>query len=233
MKDLPYFKFVVSEWLNGDITLEDFEIQGIFINVCSLYWHKSGNITLTEIKRRLKTAKPNAFDSLIESNLIKVKNDLISISFLDEQFIDRGYVSDVNSKNGKKGGRPKGSKTKEKKPNALFSESEPLTKKSNIEEKREEKRRKEKSENKRKFVPPSLQEIKTYFDDNGYSAIAAEKAFRYYETANWHDSKNNAVKNWKQKMQGVWFKPENEKIKNIAEKASALSQKIAKGIFDV
>jgi hypothetical protein len=27
---------------------------------------------------------------------------------------------------------------------------------------------------------------------------------------NWIDSKGSKVKNWKQKMQGVWFKPENE-----------------------
>ena len=31
-KDLPYFKFFCSEWNDGDITLEDFNLQGLFIN---------------------------------------------------------------------------------------------------------------------------------------------------------------------------------------------------------
>ena len=36
------------------------------------------------------------------------------------------------------------------------------------------------------------------------------KAFDYYDCADWHDSKGNKVKNWKQKMQAVWFKDENK-----------------------
>jgi hypothetical protein len=38
----------------------------------------------------------------------------------------------------------------------------------------------------------------------------ANKAFKYYETGNWKDGKGNQVKNWKQKMQSVWFKEENK-----------------------
>lgn len=64
---------------------------------------------------------------------------------------------------------------------------------------------------KKDFIPPSIQDIKTYFIENGYSETAAEKAFRYYEAGSppWHDSKGNPVKSWKQKMQSVWFKDEN------------------------
>jgi hypothetical protein len=59
-----------------------------------------------------------------------------------------------------------------------------------------------------KFIAPTLKEVETYFKENGYTN--AKKAFDYYEAANWHDSKGNPVKNWKQKMQGVWFKDENK-----------------------
>ena len=38
---------------------------------------------------------------------------------------------------------------------------------------------------------------------------SAEKAFNYYEAGDWKDSNGNQVKSWKQKMQGVWFKDEN------------------------
>lgn len=63
--------------------------------------------------------------------------------------------------------------------------------------------------NNKEFTPPILKDVIDYFKEKGYSEIAAKKAFDYYESGNWHDSKGNQVKNWKQKMQGVWFKPEN------------------------
>jgi hypothetical protein len=61
----------------------------------------------------------------------------------------------------------------------------------------------------KKFVKPELSEVKNYFSENGYSEEAAETAYKYYDTANWIDSQGNHVRNWKQKMIAVWFKPEN------------------------
>lgn len=61
-----------------------------------------------------------------------------------------------------------------------------------------------------KFIPPTLDEVKTYFIQNGYKPEAGEKAWRYYNEAEWKDSTGKQVKNWKQKMQGVWFKEENK-----------------------
>src|SRR3990172_6930193 len=40
--------------------------------------------------------------------------------------------------------------------------------------------------------------------------LAKLKEFKYYETGDWKDDKGNQVKNWKQKMQSVWFKEENK-----------------------
>ena len=67
-------------------------------------------------------------------------------------------------------------------------------------------------EKKRKEIvyTPSIDEVELYFKDNGYTKESAIKAFHYYEENNWKDSRNNQVKNWKQKMQGVWFKDENK-----------------------
>ncbi len=64
---------------------------------------------------------------------------------------------------------------------------------------------------------PSLLEVQEYFENNGYKTEVAEKAFNVYNTsleANprlkyWRDSKGNQIKNWKMKMQSVWFKEEN------------------------
>lgn len=60
------------------------------------------------------------------------------------------------------------------------------------------------------FTPPKIEEVIKYFTANGYKEESAKKAFNYYSVANWRDSKDKQVKNWKQKMQGVWFKEENK-----------------------
>ncbi len=58
---------------------------------------------------------------------------------------------------------------------------------------------------------PNLEQVKSYFLDNGYSEQSAVKAFNYYSVAGWKDSNGKQVRNWKQKMQSVWFKDENKK----------------------
>ena len=60
------------------------------------------------------------------------------------------------------------------------------------------------------FIPPTENEVIKYFLKNGYIASAGKKAFQYYDAANWKDGKGSQVKNWKQKMIGVWFKEENK-----------------------
>ena len=62
------------------------------------------------------------------------------------------------------------------------------------------------------FTPPILEDVKKFFKENSYSEQSAIKAFYYYDEENWIDSKGNKVKNWKQKMRGVWFKQEDEVV---------------------
>jgi hypothetical protein len=67
------------------------------------------------------------------------------------------------------------------------------------------------------FVPPTIDEVKQYFKDNNYKEDVAIRAFNHYDVSDWYDSKGNKVKNWKQKMIGVWFKDENKKpIKQLS-----------------
>lgn len=103
-KNFPYFKFIVTEWMTGDIVFEDFEVQGLFINICALYWQRDGVLSIDEINKRYK--KPARLTDLIDHFII-VNDGLISIDFLDEQLKDANHVSKVNSENGSKGGRKK------------------------------------------------------------------------------------------------------------------------------
>jgi len=69
-----------------------------------------------------------------------------------------------------------------------------------------------KKEKEKDFTPPTLEEVVNYFELNGYTKQSADRAFNYYSTADWVDSKGNKVRNWKQKMISVWFKEENKEV---------------------
>lgn len=70
-------------------------------------------------------------------------------------------------------------------------------------------------EKKRGFTSPTEQEVVDYFKEKGYKEIAGKKAFEYYNEADWNDSTGKKIKNWKQKMIGVWFKDENKASKVV------------------
>lgn len=79
---------------------------------------------------------------------------------------------------------------------------------------------------KKVFIPPTLLEVEDYFKENGYTRQSAIKAFKYYNVADWSDSKGNKIKNWKQKMQGVWFKDENKESTSVKIKIENISKEI-------
>ena len=130
-KELPYFKFITSEWLDGEITIEDLETQGLFINICALYWSKEGRLSFSKIKKRFRFASEESFNSLIEEGFIDVEEERVSKSL-------------TNSQNGKLGGRPRKAKQNPNKPTALISLSESKPNQSQLEEKRGEEKREEK-----------------------------------------------------------------------------------------
>ena len=82
-KELPFFRFNVSEWLTGNIAYESYEIQGLFIKVCCEYWNRKNCLTIEEIKKRTKEDKN--IDYLIENNFLIKKRNKIKIKFLDEE----------------------------------------------------------------------------------------------------------------------------------------------------
>lgn len=80
----------------------------------------------------------------------------------------------------------------------------------------EEKEIKKESKKKPKsvFIPPSIFDVIEFFKENGYTEQAARTMFNFYDVADWHDTKNNKISNWKQKAHAVWFKDENKIIVN-------------------
>jgi len=81
--------------------------------------------------------------------------------------------------------------------------------------------RKHDKKTKKGFVSPLPQEVIAYFNEKGYTQVAACKFFEYYSAAEWKDANGKQVLNWKQKAVGIWFKDEN-KIKEVNNKSQMI-----------
>jgi uncharacterized phage protein (TIGR02220 family) len=101
-RELPFFKFNATEWITGNISYEEFEIQGAFISVCAEYWNRSNNLTIDEAKLRLRNA--TIVDLLIEKEYLKTKKNKIVISFLDNEREEIESKRLKLSESGRKGG---------------------------------------------------------------------------------------------------------------------------------
>lgn len=139
-ENLPYFKFVTSRWITGDIMECSLSAQGLFINLCALYWARQGKLSYSAMKKKFPR-KQKHFDELLNAGILKSNEDDLVISFLDDQLTERGLVSEKNRNIAKEAWN-------KRKSDAFASEthSERNTNAMPIEEKREEEKREEESE---------------------------------------------------------------------------------------
>lgn len=129
------------------------EAQGLFINLCAVYWSNGCTMSYAKAKRRYSGCNATVWKELINEEIIKVSGDTISINFLDEQLLERKDLSDQNAQNA--------SKRWKKDTTALPSNSGRKVPASNIEEKREEEKRKEE----KRGEEISLSDFENLFDD--------------------------------------------------------------------
>jgi hypothetical protein len=172
-KNFPYFKFIATEWMTGDIVFESFSTQGLFINICALYWQRNGKLSIEDINKRFKN--PIELNELTD-RFFSVNDGFISVKFLDEQLIEANHISKVNSENGSKGGRPK-------KPTANRPLTDRKPKKSKEEKEEEEETEKEIKNN--IFVNDCLnsnQWLETVAMQNKRSVIKIQKFIKEFES---------------------------------------------------
>jgi len=207
MDKLQWFKFTISDWVMGKIMRCPEVTQARFIWLCCQYWNKECIMSYEDAEAEIEK---DHLTNLLSRKIILMEGEKIKIKFLDKQLIDIASVSKGRSIAAK----AKWDKFYDKKKDAnamqVYANAEQMdanAMQNDAEKSRVEKSRKEKS------IIPTIFEVELYFKENGYTKDSAVKAFHYYSENNWKDSRNNQVKNWKQKMQGVWFKDEN-KIKN-------------------
>lgn len=92
-KELPYFRFEPSEWDNGNIQMCSRESKGMFIDLCSIYWSRLGELPYALALQKLCNGNKDALQELINHEIFSIIDDQIVIGFLDEQLLERGQVS--------------------------------------------------------------------------------------------------------------------------------------------
>jgi hypothetical protein len=70
-----------------------------------------------------------------------------------------------------------------------------------------------------KLTPPKVEEFIEYFSENGFDEELARRAWRSYDSNDWKDSQDTPVRNWRQKCQNNWFRPENKKTEKEEKKS--------------
>lgn len=131
-KELPYFKFEPSEWDNGNIQMCSRESKGLFIDLCSIYWSRVGELPYALALQKLCNGNELALQELIKHEIIGVISDQIVIQFLDEQLSERGQISEKRRESAEKRWKDANALQKQSKSNA-----------NRIEESREEEKKKE------------------------------------------------------------------------------------------
>lgn len=186
-KELPYFKFYCSEWSDGDVTLEDLQTQGLFINICAWYWSRECKISTANLDKKFSN-NSQELNNIYAANLIKTKSGYAVISFLDEQMKDRKKLAKRNRQNGLRGGRPKTQSV-----NSGLAKNNP--KLTNIEEKRREEKIEEKNIKKSStFTKPLVDEIRHYCKSRK-NDVDPVKFYNFYESKGWMIGKSH-MKNW-------------------------------------
>jgi hypothetical protein len=167
------------------------------------------------IKELEPAQQGEVYNAIFEFTFNEVEPELTGFSKVVFTLIKPQLIANQKRyESGTKGGRPpKDNQTEtETKPNNNQIETNPEPNKNENENANENENENANGKSKpKKFDPPTKEDVINYFLENGYSTELAIKVFNYYSVHNWHDSKGNAVKNWKQKMIAVWFKPENKK----------------------
>jgi len=135
-KELPYFRFTAQEWQNGLISLESYELKGMFIDLCSYYWVQDCSVTKAMLEKRFRN-DIDLLNQLFELDILKhePKTDLAVINYLNEQFDVLSEKRKRRQEAGRKGGKQKSSNAKAKpKQNSSYKDKDKDKDKDNLEE---------------------------------------------------------------------------------------------------
>lgn len=223
-KELPFFKFDVTEWSLGRIQKRSPQAQAVFINLCCKYWHKLGEVTIKSAE--LDYGK-NEIAELIEYEIIRIKGDNIAINFLDEQLEERSQHSKSQSVRGKLSAEKRKS-TKDNdtptpvepiattvQPNSTTVQPNP-TEENRIEEKREEEKRVTPNHLDRFFASEhDRMKVIKYMESIGikYHDVRFRLYIESYDASFAMTHENGDYNKWKQYLKYFFENKEYKKVK--------------------
>lgn len=178
----PAVLFYTSDFISGTLTMSDAQ-RGRYITLLCLQ-HQQGSLTEEDMLNICKT-----YDAKVFSKFTKDQDGTYYNERMRVECDKRKKYSESRRKN-----RTNICETYDK---HMENENE------NIDVIKSRKRK--------PFKKPTIQEVKDFFNDNGYDPDFGETRWYYYNDANWYDSHGSPVLNWKQKMRSVWFKDEYKK----------------------
>jgi hypothetical protein len=91
-KDSPWFKWIPSEWNDGQISLCTYAAKGLFADLCSLYWSREGDLSRDFAQAKLP-APPELWQELFSREIYSLDEGKIVVKFLDEQLSERVETS--------------------------------------------------------------------------------------------------------------------------------------------
>ena len=187
-KELPYFKFETSEWDNGTIQMCSRESKGLFIDLCSMYWARLGDVKTKLAVQKLCNGNANALQELIEEEIIDVIEDKIIIHFLDYQLKEFNAVSDKRKK--------AANKRWEQDTNKQDVNASALQVQSKSNAIREDKIKEDKNK------IPTFIEFRDYALENKPLANIKDLKLKYdsWVANGWKDGHNKKIVNWKSKI---------------------------------
>lgn len=217
-KELPYFKFEPSEWLEGNIQICSDTATVCFINLCSGYWTKLGCISYAFALHKYCRKDKSVIDELIQNNIISISEEKIVINFLDEQLKEFKQTSEKRREAANKRWSDASAMQMHSKSNAI----------------REEKRREDKSilDNNKSII-----DRKTSFSHT-ISEICFEKNIlpidekEFFEYWSEHGEKDKKMRFEKQKSFNIalrlerWMKNKKEWNANKPAKKMSMAQKM-------
>ena len=214
-KDLPYMPFYVGDWLKcPEVRTLPPDVRGLWFDLLCFMWESTERGVMVNPNGRpysdSEIIRMVGLDNQNSGNwLTTLLTEGVCYRRADGAIFSKRMVRDektrqIRRETGAKGGNPTLLDKGTLNPDVNLNPDNDIDNDIDIEEGEKRKRT--------PFKKPSIEDVKNFFAENGYNLIAGERAFKYYDDANWFDSKGHPVLNWKQKMRSVWFKPENERV---------------------
>jgi hypothetical protein len=177
-KELPYFRFTVQDWQNGKISLESYELQGLFISVCGYYWINDCSLTLAILQKKFSNAK-DLLKQLIELGIVKHENrhDKIEIEFLNIQYDLLSEKRKLRQLAGSKGGNAK----------------------AKLKQKRSYKDNNKDKDNNKEYIIPTFDEFLKYSIEKKPNVSQTDLKFKYdsWVANDWKNGNDKKITNWK------------------------------------